>query len=99
LIPLLTNTDSEFNKDLFTTLNNLKPRVEKVEDLWMNDEDLLEVSSEMGNFTLSKDIWDFAFVMADNNQLCIKRIDEILCKRSLFEKEEVDFEKYRLLKP
>jgi hypothetical protein len=96
---LLTNTDPEFNKDLFTTLNVLKPRVEKVEDLWMNDEVLLEVSSEMWNFTLSKDIWDFAFIMADNNQLCIKRIDEILCKSSLFEKEEVDFEKYKLLKP
>lgn len=95
---LLTNTDTEFNKDLFTTLKDLNPTADKVEDLWMNDEVLLQVSSYKGAFTLSKDIWDFAFIMADNNQHCINLIDEILCKSSLFEKEEVDFENYRNLK-
>jgi hypothetical protein len=95
---LLTNTDTEFNKDLLTTLKVLNPTVDKVEDLWMNDEVLWQVSSDKGAFTLSKDIWDFAFIMADNNQHCINLIDEILCKSSLFEKEEVDFENYRNLK-
>lgn len=41
---LLTNTDTEFNKDLFTTLKDLNPTADKVEDLWMNDEVLLQVS-------------------------------------------------------
>ena len=91
----LANKESEFQKDLFKTLKDLNPKIDTVEDLWMNDEVLLEVSSENGKFTLSRDIWDFAFIMADNNQPCIKLIDEILKSSNLFKKEEVNFEDYK----
>ncbi len=92
---LLDITDTEFQKDLFTTITGLNPKFDTVEDLWMNDEVLLHVSSDSGKFTLSKDIWDFAFIMAENNQACINLIDEILRNSILFEKEEVDFENYK----
>ena len=95
---LLHSTDTEFDKDLFTTLRDINPKVDTVEDLWMNDAVLLHVSSDKGPFTLSKDIWDFAFIMADNNQPCVKRIDEILNSSNLFEKEEVNFEDYKNVK-
>lgn len=95
---LLDSTDTEFDKDLFTTVKDINPKVETSEDLWMNDGVLLHVSSDNGAFTLSKDIWDFAFIMAEDNQACINRIDEILRDSNLFEKEEVDFEIYKNLK-
>ena len=92
---ILNSSDAEFSKDLLTSLKNINPKVETVEDLWMNDEVLLHVSSEEGDFMLSKDIWGFAFIMAESNQTCIKLIDEILKKSPLFQKEEVDFENYK----
>ena len=64
----------------------------------MNDEVLFKISSDKGSFLLSKDIWGFAFIMADENQRVIECIDEILKNNSLFERQEVDFEKYRSFK-
>jgi hypothetical protein len=95
----LDNNDTEFGKTLFSTLQDINPKVDTIEDLWMNDEVLLNVSSDKGYFTLSKDIWGFAFIIAENNQHCIDLIDKILNKSSLFEKEVVDFENYRNFKP
>jgi len=91
---LLASTDTEFDKDLFTALKDIDPKVDTIEDLWVNDEVLLHVSSDKGTFTLSRDIWGFAFIMAENNQPCIKLIDEILNSNNLFKKEEVNFEDY-----
>jgi hypothetical protein len=95
---ILDSSDTEFGRDLLTTLKDLNPKVDSVEDLWMNDEVLLNVSSDEGGFLLSKDVWDFAFIMAENNQSCIKLIDEILNNTGLFKKEDVDFENYKSLK-
>ncbi len=87
---ILNNSYTEFGKDLFETLKDINPKVDTIEDLWMNDEVLLNVSSDKGSFLLSKDIWDFAFIMADENQSAIKTIDSILNDSNLFDKEEVD---------
>ena len=95
----LDSTDTQFENDLFTTLQSINPKVETAEDLWMNDEMLLQVSSDKGAFTLSRDNWDFVFIMAANNQLCIKLIDEILINSELFKKGEVDIDKYKNLRP
>jgi hypothetical protein len=95
---LLDNKDTEFGKDLLTALKDINPKIDAVEDLWMNDEVLLNVSSDKGAFTLSKDIWGFAFILAENNQPCIDLIDEILSNSDLFEKEVVDFKDYKNLK-
>ena len=69
-----------------------------LEDLWMNDEIVYSINSAAGSFILSKDIWDFAFIMADNNQISIIRIDELLAADKRFEKIDVDFSAYKLQK-
>ena len=84
-----------FYSDLFETISELNPKVESIEDLWMNDEVLLNVNSDIGSFILSKDIWDFAFIMAEKNQKCLEKINMILLISDLFEKVEVDFEAYK----
>jgi hypothetical protein len=66
-----------------------------IDDLWMNDEILVTIDSEIGKFIISKDIWGFAFVMADNNQEGLARMNSILENATLFEKVEVDFDNYK----
>ena len=92
------SSESQFINDLMNTLKGINPFVDAVEDLWMNDEIVFQVSSDVGSFVFTKDNWGFAFIMADNNQLAIKCINEILKSSKLFVKEEVDFEKYKDLK-
>lgn len=80
------------------TLRAINPRIDAIHDLWMNDEMILEISSDEGPFWLSKDTWDLAFITTHKNQSIIKRIDALLSNSALFEKEDVDFEDYKGLK-
>jgi hypothetical protein len=91
----LDDTDTAFNTDLLATLQAINPQIEAVQDLWMNDEVIFQISSSEGSFSLSKDIWGFAFIMAGSNQLAVKHIAKILAHSALFEKEEVDFNNYK----
>ena len=96
LIDIFSGAESEnFNSDFLNTIRELKPKMIDILDLWMNDEVLMTYDSEIGKFTLSKDIWGFAFIMAENNQEALVQINSILEKAVLFEKVEVDFEKYK----
>ncbi|MGQ8867690.1 hypothetical protein [Myroides sp. TSA_177.3] len=86
----------EFLSDFLDAIKILKPKVVDFEDLWMNEEILINVNSEMGEFILSKDTWGFVFLMSENNQECLFRINSILEITENFEKVEVDFEDYKL---
>jgi hypothetical protein len=83
-----------FVEDFLTAIAPLEPHIIKTEDVWVNDEILLEISTLAGNFTLSKDIWDWVFIMGDNNQECLSQINTLLLANKNFEKLEVDFKKY-----
>ncbi|HTJ48982.1 MAG TPA: hypothetical protein VL443_05965 [Cyclobacteriaceae bacterium] len=85
----------DFMSDLFKAFNELDIQTKSVSDLWMNDEVVLELSSSVGDFSLSKDIWGFVFIMADNNHDGIKILDEHLIKSGNFEKLDVDFNLYK----
>lgn len=87
--------NNDFISDLIAVISELKPKVIDITDLWMNDETLFNVNSEMGEFSISKDNWGFAFIMAENNQECISKINSILEVTENFEKVEVDFENYK----
>jgi hypothetical protein len=65
-------------------------------DVWMNDEVWLTISSSVGEFTLTKDIWNFVFIIADEkNQSGIRIIEEHLATSGKFQKVIVDFSQYR----
>ncbi len=96
LIEIFSGAEDEyFLTDLLGAMASINPKIDEINDLWMNDEILMEVSSDIGLFSISKDIWDFAFIMADNNQECIIKIDLLLDTNEHFQKVEVDFEKYK----
>ncbi len=85
--------------DFFTTfmdaIGEIHPVVTGSADLWMNDEFQLQFSSTSGAFTFSKDVWGFAFIEADNNQECLKKIDVLLSSSTRFERMEVNLEGYK----
>ena len=96
LIDVFSGAESEtFNADFLNAITELKPKMTDIVDLWMNDETLMTFDSEIGEFILSKDIWGFAFVMAENNQEGLCRINSILECSEFFEKIEVNFENYK----
>ena len=94
----LDSLDTDFIKDLFNALMGIEPKVDSLQELWMNGEILLHINSTLGEFCVSRDIWDFAFVTAEENQHCILAINKILEQSPLFLKEEVDFENYKAQK-
>lgn len=84
-----------FLDELLKALEVLNPKVLGTLDLWMNDEVMTTIDSDLGEFTLSIDIWDLGFIMADANQECLKKIDSILNRNPLYIKEDVDFDAYK----
>jgi len=96
LIDVFGGAENEtFVSDFVNAIHEIKPKMIDILDLWMNDEVLMTYDSEAGKFTISKDIWGFAFIMAENNQEVLAQINSILEKAELFEKVEVDFENYK----
>lgn len=77
-----------FFTDLKTALDKLDLIIESTEDIWMNDEIFLNITSNVGKFILSKDIWDLAFIMAEENQEAIKSIDQQLNNNKLFNRKK-----------
>ncbi len=97
LIEFVYGVENEaFGTDLFDAMKEINPKLAGLEDLWMNDEFLYKINSDLGQFTLSKDIWDLAFLMADDNQSCILQINNLLLNDNRFEKIEVDFNDFKL---
>ena len=84
-----------FFSDFIGAITEINPKVSDVSDLWMNDEITFEFDSQFGKFTFFKDIWGFAFIMAENNQNCLVTISSLLERSELFEKTDVDFENYK----
>ncbi|MBZ4036031.1 hypothetical protein K6T82_14755 [Flavobacterium sp. 17A] len=96
LIEVFDGAENEtFVSDFVHALGEINPKMTDVLDLWMNDEVLLTYDSEIGPFTISKDIWGFAFITAENNQEGLGKINSVLEKSEFFEKVEVDFENYK----
>jgi hypothetical protein len=96
LIEIFSGVEKEiFLSDLLNSIVEINPKIDEIADLWMNDEFIFEIQSDIGNFLLSKDIWDLAFIMSENNQECVNRINSILLKDNRFEKVEVNFDDYK----
>lgn len=99
LIELLPkNADKAFMDTLLNNLKEIELKIESIEDLWMNDEVMLKCESKEGKFLITKDVWDFVFIMDAENSNVINEIDKILNRSDLFQKEHVDFSDYKLKK-
>jgi len=96
LIEILSGIDEpEFIATFMNAINAVNPMITGAVDLWMNDEVQFEFRSEAGAFTLSKDIWGFVFVEANNNQECLKKLDALLSSSTSFERLAINPEDYK----
>lgn len=96
LIEIFYGGENEnFFSDFFSSIAEINPEIEEVNDLWMNDEYIFDVQSDIGSFSISKDIWDLVFIMSDDNQQCLQKINLILLNNKNFQKVEVNFEDYK----
>ncbi len=90
LIEVISGVENDtFGTDLFDAIKEINPQLAGLEDLWMNDEILYIINSDLGDFTLSRDVWDLAFIMCDHNQACISKINTLLLNDNRFEKIEL----------
>ncbi|MGV6861381.1 MAG: hypothetical protein ACWA41_06390 [Putridiphycobacter sp.] len=97
LIEFTKNVEkASFKKDLISACKCIHLQIIKTEDLWMNDEMLYHLNSNIGTFSLSIDVWNFAFILAEQNQKGLKDLGAILNKNSNFKRQEVDFDAYTL---
>ena len=96
LIEFFSGVEEEcFIEILFKAITSINSRVFDGDDLWQNDEILLNIDSDYGRFIFSKDIWGLAFIMSDNNQKVIIEIDRLLDKSLFFDKIEVNLDDYK----
>jgi hypothetical protein len=95
LIEFFSGVENDaFELDINLALSEIEPEMIKAEDLWMNDEVLNVYNSKIGSYTLSKDNWNNAFIISEENQNGIIAIEQLLMKNPKFEKIEVDFDEY-----
>lgn len=87
LIEFVTGVErEEFLPDFLDAIKSFNPKLESTSDLWMNDEVQFVVNSDLGNFSVSKDSWGFAFVWSDDHQHGVKEISDLLARDNRFEK-------------
>ncbi|EPR71293.1 hypothetical protein [Cyclobacterium qasimii] len=65
-------------------------------DVWMNDEVWIHLKSINGKTTITKDIWDMIFILGEQNQIDIQKINQILIDSGEFKKIEVNPEDYKI---
>lgn len=81
--------------DLFGIVELAGFKLEETGDLWMNDEFLFIFSSDNGTISISRDSWDLFFILGENNQADILKLDQLLSVNPLFEKIIADYSDYQ----
>ena len=85
LIVIISGSENGiFLKDFMKAIITLEPLIISTEDVWVNDELLLEVKSNVGDFTISMDIWGFAFIMSESSWKVVFRIEILLRESNKF---------------
>ena len=57
---------------------------EMIDEIWIN------AKSENGRITITRDIWDFVFIMAENNKTDLEKIEAELNSSADFERIEIE---------
>ncbi|MEZ4525309.1 MAG: hypothetical protein R2941_05245 [Desulfobacterales bacterium] len=87
--------DDEFFKQLFQALEVIDIQVGDIQDLWINNEVLLNCNSNIGQFMISIDSWDMVFIMASDNQAAVQQLSELLNTQESFMEIEADHSRYQ----
>ncbi len=85
-----------FIKELLNLLAKNGFSFDDISDVWMNDEIWIHLKSSNGKITITKNIWDMIFILGEENQEDINRINQILVDSGEFEKIEINPEDYKI---
>lgn len=75
-----------FFRNVFSALRSVHPMIRNIGELWTNDEMVVNVDSDLGDFTVSKDISELSFIMSRRNAACIEKIDQLLAANPMFKR-------------
>ena len=79
--------NKEFVKLLIQAFAGINIQVINYDDLWMNDEIVLNTSSDIGAFTIYRDAADYYFITANDNPEVIPKLAELLSVNPHFIKQ------------
>jgi hypothetical protein len=96
LIEILSSeSESVILTDLLSAIKELNPKLNDIQDLWMNDEILIHIECDRGQFIFSHDIWGLTFLTADEDQALVNHISNILSQHPKYSKLEVNDSDYK----
>lgn len=78
-----TESDGVFST-VFGALSSAHPTVRNIGELWTNNEMVVNVDSDLGNFVLGKDVYNLSYIVARKNAACIDKIDQLLSADPMF---------------
>ena len=78
--------NKEFIKHIIHAFESVNVQVVNYGDLWMNDEIVLNASSDIGPFTIFRDAADYYFITANDNPGAIPKLDALLDSAAHFRK-------------
>lgn len=78
--------DKDFIKQLIRAFESLNVQVINYEDLWIHDEIIFNVSSNIGKFTIFRNSKDHYFIEATENPDATLLLDSLLSKDPIYRK-------------
>jgi len=73
--------------EILKILDSLDFKAGEIEEIWMNDEILINASSEEGEIIISRDIYDLVFILPkDENNIIINKVEKELNKSDKFKR-------------
>jgi hypothetical protein len=63
---------------LLILFKNLGLKADGIDDIWMNDEIWIKSKSHNGQVIITKDIYDFVFMLGPNNKFDLDKIEETM---------------------
>ncbi len=79
-----------FRDDLMNAIVEINPNVLEQINLYNFESTTFEFNSTLGKFSIAEDCWGFVFIISDNNQKCLLKINDLLESDKRFEKIEID---------
>lgn len=96
LIELDANGEAdELQLDLILLLEQHGFKLTEMKDPWQNQELHFIFHSDRGTIALSRDSWDLFFILGEENQAGILKIDQLLAENPLFQKINANFSDYK----
>lgn len=85
----IKNADQLIGK-LLLIFDKIGFKAGEVTDVWMNDEIWISATSPNGKVTITRDIYDFVFIMGNNNKQDLDIVEKEMVKSNDFKRIEIE---------